>query len=171
MKTAVFDDRAKELAKPFQDKTKKKGQSFLVFCLGEGKDENYALAYTHIEKVVPLNHLTEVPGASSLFLGVTYHNAEVWPVIDTEVLLGFQLETMQPEYVLLVRDGAYRYAFAVRYVLGHQQLSLEKGMTQLSGRDEKAKPYISGIWKKDTCVLDDKAILRFMNQLNLASNA
>ncbi|MDX2345783.1 MAG: CheW domain-containing protein [Legionella sp.] len=166
---SIFDMRAKELAKILDDKTKRAGTSFLVFCLGTGKNEKYALPYQHIEKVVPLHRLTVIPGAPNLFLGITYHNAEVWPVINTEVLLGFDSEKMQPEYVLLVRDGVYRYALAVRYILGHQHLEVEKNMTQLAGNQVKKNRYILGVWQSDISVIDDKAMFNFMNQMSLDS--
>jgi chemotaxis signal transduction protein len=84
---SVLNQREAELAKAQGDKRKQKGDYFLVFCLGEGANEKYALSYQYIEKVVALNVLTVIPGVPDFFLGVTYHNTEVWPVINTEKLL------------------------------------------------------------------------------------
>ncbi len=166
---AIFDARAKELAKVFDEKIKSIGDSFLVFCLGEGKDEKYALSYQYVERVILLQHLTDVPGAPQLFLGITYYNAQVWPVINTEVLFNFYDAKMQPEYVILVRKGSYRYALSVRHVVGHQSLNQAKDLVQLAGSDVSKKHYILGVCHSDISVVDDKRIFDAMERFSLAN--
>ncbi|MDF1678278.1 MAG: chemotaxis protein CheW [Legionellaceae bacterium] len=168
-KQVIFDARAKELAKVLDEKAKSVGDSFLVFCLGEGEDEKYALSYQYVERVIPLQHLTNVPGAPQLFLGITYYNAQVWPVVSTEVLFNFDGEKVQPEYVILVRKGAYRYALSVRHVVGHQYLNQAKDLVQLAGSNVKKNHYILGVCHSDISVVDDKGIFDAMEQFSLAN--
>ncbi len=164
----IFDARAKELAKVLDEErhSQEAGNSFLIFYLGAGKDEKYALSYQHVERVIPLQRLTEIPSVSNLFLGITYYNTQVWPVIDTEILFEFSTDKMHPEYVVLVREGSYRYALAVRRVLGHQYLDVTKGLIKLSGKTEK-NHYILGVCQSDISVIDDKAVFSYINQLSL----
>jgi len=162
----ILDLRAHDLAKERKDRSQEIGSSFLVFSLAY--EEKYALAYQHIEKVIALPILTSVPGLSPVFLGVTYHNAQVWPVINLEQLFNLaSVEEEVPEYIVLLRDGVRHYALAVRHVFGHMQLDTTTVASSLSGITGTNASYIIGVCQSDIAVIDDKAMLTFMNQVSL----
>ncbi|MDF1757847.1 MAG: CheW domain-containing protein [Legionellaceae bacterium] len=172
LKTSILEERAKEFAKKIsKDIQEKKGSSFLIFALGQDMGEKYALSYQYVDKVVALPTLTRVPGIPNVFLGVTYHNAQIWPVIDTDVLLGISTNKLeQSEYIILLRDGKSRYALTVDYVFGHEYLDLESSLTQINRDKESASKYVLGICGTDISVLNDKAVINFLNNVPLGQN-
>jgi hypothetical protein len=74
---------------------------------------------------------------------------------------------MQPEHVILLRDGMYRYAFAVRYILGHQGLDVSKNLAQLTGEKAQKQRYILGVLNSDISIIDGKEILNFIHHVTL----
>lgn len=171
IRTSILERRAKELAKEIKQNIQdEKGSSFLIFCFGQSLDEKYALSYQYVDKVIALQSRTLVPGLPDIFLGVTYHNAQIWPVINTEFLLGCSSnKSSQSEYIILLRDGASRYALVVDYVFGHKYLDLGSSMTHINRDKEATSKYVLGVCQNDISVLNDKAILNYLNHMPLGN--
>lgn len=163
---AILKARAHELAKPREDsKTIAKERSFICFCLGLEQDEKYALSYRYVERVVALQALTPIPTGPAMLLGITYHNAEIWPVIDTEVLFDFSCGgTIEPEYIVLIKQGSHHFALATRYIVGHVQLGTDK-LSLLAGK--KNKSYTLGVYPPDIAIIDDTAIFNVLRQVDM----
>lgn len=161
----ILRERAVALAKKNSRVSTQVQLSFLVFHLG--KQEPYALPYEHIEKVTSLESLTPIPGAPPLFLGITYHNAQIWPVINTEILLSFRAikHDTPPEQLILLSRGDARYSLAVRHVVGHQQLNSSNIVP--STKIGTSAQYITGIYRPNMTIVNNMAILDFLDSLEL----
>lgn len=61
--------------------------SFLVFQLGS---EKFAVNIGHVKKILEMIHITRVPHAPELYLGVINHFGEVLPVIDGRIKFGLK---------------------------------------------------------------------------------
>jgi len=164
----ILKMRAHDLAKNSSRESTSQVKSYLVFCLGQ--DEKYAISYEKIERVRALTTLTSIPGISSFFSGVTYHNARVWPVIDMEALLDISTSDSEDaktsESLVLLRDGAHGYALSVKHVIGHMQLDVSEAAAR-PGKKEKTSAYILGVCQSDITIIDDKAIIEFINLMPL----
>lgn len=74
-------------------------ETYLTFSLGK---ENFALNVEHVEKILEIQEVTEVPRAPDYMLGVFNLRGEVIPLVDTRVKFGMEKTVMTPLSCILV---------------------------------------------------------------------
>lgn len=163
----LFDKRASEIAKVTHKDSSSEGDSHIVFRLGLAQEEQYAMAYNVLEKVIPAQSVTAIPNMPDYLLGVTYYNAEIWPVIGTEVLLEINRgSNAEYENLILVRDGIYSYAFAVHEIAGHRQLYLNDSEKFIETKQTNRK-FTLGAYEAQIALLNMREMFKFLNAQTL----
>ena len=142
--------------------------SYIVFRLGIAQEEQYAIAYNYLEKVIQIQPITSIPNMPDYLLGATYYNAEIWPVINIEVLLGITNNTNK-EYasLILIRDGTYGYALAVHNIVGHRQLYLKDQEKYIEIKQVNRK-FTSGTYEAQIALLNMSELFNFLNVQTLS---
>ncbi|MBX9704104.1 MAG: chemotaxis protein CheW [Silvanigrellaceae bacterium] len=139
--------------------------AILVFYVGE--KQKYAMPYAAIDKVIAAQKITSIPGLSSLFSGLIYHNAEIWPVINLKILLGCQ-QTDTANNLILLHEDKHQYALSIGAIVGQE--SFDESMLQpgFSAEEEGTPSYISGIYQTDIALLDINAIFKILHTTQIA---
>src|SRR5437868_115370 len=81
---AVYQRRARQMARRADAETVSQTLPVLIFALGE---ERYAIELSALAEVLPLRGCTSVPGAPSAVLGVMNVRGEIRPVADLRRIL------------------------------------------------------------------------------------
>lgn len=151
---AILAERARFIAKEIEEMTISSSTNLLVFALGEQK---YAMAYHVIDKVIPEQTITAVPGNMPFFSGLIYYNAEMWPVVDLSQLLGCKQPALTQNLILL-HDGKIRFALAVGTIIGQITYDESLGLISLPSKHR----YITGIYDNDVALIDLAAIFNVL---------
>lgn len=88
-------------------------QDLLIFNLGTR--ERFAVDVATTKEIITLGHLNQLPGSSSLVLGVTRVREKIIPVIDTQGIL-FGNPCAKAPQMAVVLDLEYPIALAVKEV-------------------------------------------------------
>lgn len=83
--------------------------------------ESYALPVEHVLEVAELGHLSPVPGAAPVVLGVRNLRGQVLPVFDLARVFGVAHEG-SPERLVVAQDGARLAGFAIDEVTDVDEL-------------------------------------------------
>lgn len=166
----ILKKRAQDLSKRLFKQNTGAATSFLAFSLG--LNEKYAISYEKIERVDTLTKLTNIPGISSCFTGIVYHNASVLPVLNLGKLLGIcehPSDETHDQYtqsnIIILNTGSHRYALSVKYVIGYMQLDVSNIHIR-PGNDEKTSAFISGVCQSDITIIDEQAIIDHINLMS-----
>ncbi|HPR30736.1 MAG TPA: chemotaxis protein CheW [Prolixibacteraceae bacterium] len=76
-----------------------KYQTYLTFSLGK---ENFAINVEHVEKILEVQPVTEVPKAPEYMLGVFNLRGEVIPLVDTRIKFGMEKTEVTSSTCVLV---------------------------------------------------------------------
>lgn len=159
----LFDNRASEISKVSRDGNASDGDSYIVFRLGLAQEEQYAMEYNVLEKVIPIQSFTAIPNVPDYLLGVTYYNAEIWPVINTEIFLEINRgSSKEYDNLILVRDGTYSYALAVHKIVGHRQLYLKDSGKFIETKQTNRK-FTLGAYEAQIALLNMRELFKFLN--------
>ncbi len=93
--------------------------SYLIFQLGS---EKFAVNIGYVKKILEMSHITKVPHAPDLYLGVINLFGEILPVIDGRKKFGFKeagtnLSTCIVVLMLPVEGGVYQTGMVVDQVI------------------------------------------------------
>lgn len=117
----ILRERAKTLAKPFEEPTpRSEVLDLLVFSLA---GERYAVETSFVLEVVPLRDLTPVPCTPPVILGVVNHRGRILPVIDFRRLLDLTgQEVGGKRWVVVVEAEKMTFGIGAEAVMGTIQL-------------------------------------------------
>jgi chemotaxis signal transduction protein len=109
---AIFEERARNLAKPFADAggISSHSQALLVQAGGE----QYAVEVRHLAEVMTGRLCARIPGAAAEIEGLLSFRGRVIPVVNLSALLGSRAEhTPGPRPVVIVRGPSRNAGVAV----------------------------------------------------------
>lgn len=81
----------------------------MVFKIG--KEQQYALDFDVIDRIIHDRPITPVPGIHPLFSGLLYYNTEIWPVINLKVLFNCKTPDQENNFILLY-EGTQGFALS-----------------------------------------------------------
>ena len=119
----ILRERAKTLAKPFEEPTPR-GEvlDLLVFSLA---GERYAVETSFVLEVVPLRDLTPVPCTPPTIQGVVNHRGRILPVIDFRRLLDLTGQKVgEKRWVVVVEAERMMFGIGVEAVTGTIRIQL-----------------------------------------------
>lgn len=138
-----------------------------VLVFGVGSNQKYGIVYEAIDKVITEQSITPVPGANPLFAGLIYHNAEVWTVIDSDVLFNCAQRGDTLNFVLL-RVGTYRYALSVGTIIGQVPYDESIELIHFSTENARQQSFVRGVYKTDITLVDIMAVFNILNTIQVA---
>ncbi|KTD09424.1 chemotaxis protein CheW [Legionella jamestowniensis] len=161
----VLAARAKLIAKKKMDVSSTSDAAILVFYVGA--EQKYAIPYTAIDKVVSAQKTIVIPGVNPLCSGLLYHNAEIWPVVNLDVLLNCK-ETETVSNFILLQDRQYHYAFRIGTIIGQVEYDESITLDHLSaGESEQQSSSILGIYQADIALLNIEAIFKLLGTIQI----
>jgi purine-binding chemotaxis protein CheW len=154
---AALRERARELrerATPEEIELK----LFFTFALGA---ERYAIDVGNVAKVLPLPHITAVPGTPTHFAGMINHAGDILWVLDIKELLGLSATLPgNDERIVVVDYERIRFGFLVD--AAHDVVSFPIKAVRPALAAEKVKDdYVSAeiYWRDDLLAVLDLAVL------------
>ena len=148
----VYRQRAADLAARREEATERADTiAVLAFQLG---GERYGLPLTDLAGVLPLEHLTPVPGSPAELLGVINHRGNICSVLDLARLLGLAAHEGASAYVLLLRRPGREVGLAVGPVEGVLRVERGAGLGE-----ESAGPYLETLTADRLRLLSADALL------------
>ncbi|MCW8451568.1 chemotaxis protein CheW [Legionella quinlivanii] len=155
----ILADRAALMARKEREVNTHATSNLLVFYVGE--DQQYALDYESIDKVILSHKITPVPGVNPLFSGLLYHNTEAWVVVNLhQLLIGKSAESFS--HFILLSEDHYRIALSADTIVGQISYDETVELIQLT-LSENRQSYVRGIYKNNIAILDKKSIIDLLN--------
>jgi chemotaxis signal transduction protein len=163
----ILTNRAEEIAREKMQLLDISTASILAFKVG--KDQKYAIEYGAIEKVILDQKITPIPGVTPLLSGLIYHNSEIWPVVNLKILLNCESSDEEHNFILL-RNKAYRYAFAVGAIIGQMKFDATADIVTLPTTQDLQETYIQGIYQENIALINISSILKLLESVRITSN-
>ena len=138
--------------------------SLFVFSMGD--KQKYGIDQGRVDKVIIGQHVTIVPGVNPLLSGLLYHDAEIWPVINTSVLLNCRQTNPEANFILF-SDGSYRYALSIGLIIGQIPYDQSAELTCLAQENTLQHRYVLGVYQSDIALLDLSAILNVLKSMKI----
>ncbi|WP_160116129.1 chemotaxis protein CheW [Legionella busanensis] len=158
---AILANRKAIIAKKKLDFTFQEESSLLLFKIDN--IQKYALPYQQIERVIPFQQITYIPGAKPIFLGIIYYNTEIWPVISCKRLFQLQGEE-RISFFILCKKGSQQIALSVHEVLDQITLKNSEELTHFANEKTiNGSTYIRGVYRTDIAIIDIEAIFNIVN--------
>jgi purine-binding chemotaxis protein CheW len=104
--------------------------------------ETYALHMQHVQEIVQMGSLTDLPGAGPEVMGLMKLRGQALMVLSLARLLGRDIE-MPPRFVLVVSVGDTRLGLSVADVLGIERYS-KSDVQPIAGGDSQLEGYLPG---------------------------
>ncbi len=162
---AILASRKAIIAEKKLDFTYQEESSILLFKIDSL--QKYALPYQQIERVIPFQQVTYVPGAAPIFLGIIYYNTEVWPVISCARLFQIQNEESISSFILC-KKGMQQLALSVHEVLDQMTMQNSEELTHFANEQVMdGNTYIRGIYRTDIAIIDIEAIFNVVKKFSV----
>jgi chemotaxis signal transduction protein len=161
----VLNSRAKQLAKKTIDNTLVETSTILVFNVGT--EQKYAIPYYPVQRVNKISNIRKIPDTKNLFMGVTYLNSEVWPVINTAELLSLiDKRSFKADYFILLSKNGTKVALATSTVIGLEPFDKQKILTKFDEDTTTKSNLIKGIYGKDIALIDIETTFELIKNYN-----
>jgi chemotaxis signal transduction protein len=157
----ILAERAALIATEKNNVSLTEHSSILVFEVGA--KQKYGMPYTAVDKVIPSQKITPVPGVNPFFSGIIYNNSEVYPIVNTFKLLNCTEFDEETNFILL-HTSSYRYGFKVGAIIGRTLYDKSEELVNFH-TDTKKQSYILGIYQTDVALVDMKAIFNILNTI------
>jgi purine-binding chemotaxis protein CheW len=108
----------------------------------EDGSETYALHMNHVQEIVEMGALTDLPGAGPEVMGLMKLRGQALMVLSLARLLGRE-PLVQPRFVLVVSVGETRVGLSVAEILGIERYSKTDVQT-ITGGDSQLEGYLPG---------------------------
>jgi len=159
----LMQDRADNLARPVIENEIEEGRLLLTFSVS---DEKYALDDNVIDSVIDVTHVTPLPFIPDGFSGMIYHAGQDWLALNTGAF--FQEMTAEPFlHFILVRLEQFRLAFGCHDIIGQISYYKDDELLQLNTKQMRRSEFIQGIFNQDIAFIHHKALLHWLDHLNL----
>ncbi len=153
----ILEERARQLAKPLDERVDEEGENMVVFALG---DERYAVEATVVREIRRLGGITPLPGVPPFVMGITNVRGEILSVLDlTKILHLPEKPYDEAAQMVVLSDGRMTFGVAVHGLHGTQRLSLEGLQKDPIQGDGPAKKFLCGVRPDRLIVLDGRALL------------
>lgn len=136
--------------------------SILIFEVDA--NQKYGIAYDAIDKVISYQKVTPIPGVNSLFSGLIYHNAEVWPIVNSNELFGSKKSPNHLNFILL-QSGGYRYGLAVGKIVGTHFFDEADELIHFPVKNDNQSNFVQGIYHNEIALVNITAVFTRLNAL------
>lgn len=161
----ILEKRAKLLAKTKTENERKEAGLLLVFKLGE--EEQYAINYDDIKRVVSDYEITTIPSAPSNIEGITYHQGDVFSVVNlsTQFELKKSNKSREIKNLILIENEDKKLAFEIDEIIGQESLDENQKIVKISTRSKQREKLFLGIYMGDIAIINTKAIFDAVHDL------
>lgn len=162
----ILDERAEKVAAlKIEASIREEQFQLLVFTLG--KAQQYAINFSVIKRVIPMQTITPVPGVKLFYRGLIYHLSDVWPVIDLNALLNCPPQDTEHNFILIEEEGL-RYALLGGAITGQISYNKSTELTHLTpNKDAQKTSFLLGIYKEDISVIDHYTLLNYLRTTSI----
>jgi purine-binding chemotaxis protein CheW len=109
----------------------------------EDRDETYALHMTHVQEIVEIAPLTQLPGASAEVQGLMQLRGQALLVVSLAGLLG-RPQITTPRFVLVLKVQGLQLGVSVATILGIERYAREDVQTVAGANDAQLEGYLNG---------------------------
>lgn len=162
--TAVWQQRAAELAKPPQIEPEGTTLDLLTFVLN---GEHYGVQVQHVREIYPLRQVTPVPRTPEFVVGVFSARGKLLSVIDLHAFLGLpKIERGKNSKIIVVtsqcQDSSGQFEIGLLADEAEDVLTIYKDdlTPMISGQKEERAEYTLGVTPEMLVVLDLAALLQ-----------
>lgn len=165
----ILAQRARLIATEKKDLTAVSGTNTNLLVFHVGEEQKYALPYDAIDKVIVHKKIRPIPGVNPLFLGLLYHNSEIWTVIDLRQLLGCKFSDSLTHFILL-DEHQRRYALCVGTIVGSIIYDESIDLIQFSLDEAKQQSFVRTVYSNEIAVLDKELIVKTLESIQVDWN-
>lgn len=156
-KKRIWQERARALAQGIKENDADDFLEVVEFALAH---ETYAFELAHIREVLPLKHLTPLPGVPSFVLGVIHLRGEIISVIDLKGFFQLPAKGLTDlNRVIVLESRHMAFGVLADIIVGvrrHSRSRMQPSLPTLSGTQAE---YLKGVTEDGIVLLDAEKIL------------
>ncbi|GAB3248948.1 chemotaxis protein CheW [Chitinimonas naiadis] len=131
--------------------------SVLAFTLG---DETYGIEMHHVDEVMPLRHVTSLPGTPAFLRGIVNVRGRIVSVVDLRVLFDMPKRGLADRnHLLILRNDEMEFGLLADRVIGVQPISAAGLQTEMTGLSGLRRALLKGISDQHWTILDGTRLL------------
>ncbi len=158
----LLQERTKRLARAESNEDSLGERTEIVlFAVG---DKSFAIEAKQVKTIQALEQLTFLPGLPQTIAGVTALSGEIYTVLNLEHLLELEETESSKQMAIFLNHSRVKIALLINRVLDYQFISLKNIQKELAAEKPLESPFIKGILKDATLLLDPDKFLEFKLQ-------
>ncbi|TAN47184.1 MAG: chemotaxis protein CheW [Methylococcaceae bacterium] len=155
----VLQNRARRLAvQGVAQESAGRGDFYLLIQLG--KSEQYAIAYSFLDEVIPPQRLMKVPGVHECFAGAFNYRGLMMTAVDMRRYLGIpQSRPLDACQLAIIHTQSLRIALLVDDIIGNRELHPDALKPGLHENDAAAFRCVKGLFQGNIALLDPEIMV------------